>query len=85
MSKKILASIQCSSSIIIYAHEHYDNPVINAMNYFWPSKRAKFEIKEKFTNMYTMELDTTLELRTSDAPCNMEPEYSYSKEGIVKL
>ena len=75
------ARILCSSTILIYAHQRYDDPVIDAVDYFWPSKIAKFAIKEKFTNFYTMELETTSELETIEDPCNMDSEYSYSKEG----
>ena len=32
-----------------------------------------------------MELETTSNLGTSDAPCNIDSEYSYSKEGTDKL
>ena len=79
--KMKFARILCSSTILIYAHQRYDDPVIDAVDYFWPSKIAKFVIKEKFTNFYTMELETTSEHETSEAPCNMDSEYSYSKEG----
>ena len=55
------------------------------MDFFWPSKVAKFTIKEKFTNYYSMELEKTSELETSDSPCIIDAEYSYSKEGTDKL
>ena len=32
-----------------------------------------------------MELETTSELDTSDTPCNVNSDYSYSKEGTDKL
>ena len=79
------ARILCSSTILIYAHQRYDDPVIDAVDCFWPSKIAKFVIKEKFTNFYTMELETTSELDTSDTPCNVDSEYSYSKERTNEL
>ena len=76
-----MLAIWCSSTIVIYAHEPYDKPVIDAMNLFWPSKPAKLVIKEKISNMYTMELEKNLVQETNEAPCNMESGYSYSKEG----
>ena len=79
------ASIYCYSIITIYAHQHYDNPTIDALDYFWPSKVAKFTIKDMVTNYYTMELDTTEDLETSEAPCSIDSEYSYSKEGTDKF
>ena len=68
-----------SSTILIYAHQHYETPVVDAVDYFWPSKVEKFVIKEKFTNYYTMELETTAKLEGTGAPCNVDSEYSYSK------
>ena len=42
-------------------------------------------VKEKFNNFYNMELDKTWKLTSRDDPCNINSEYSYSKEGIDKL
>ena len=70
---------------MIYAHQHYDNPIIDAMDYFWPSKVAKFVIKDKFSNFYTMEMEKTSEQDTSEAPCNVDMEYSFPQEGYDKL
>ena len=66
---------------MIYAHQHYDNPIIDAMDYFWPSKVAKFVIKDKFSNFYTMEMEKTSEQDASEAPCNADLEYSFPQEG----
>ena len=71
--------------MLIYAHQHYDNPIFDAVDFFWPSKVAKFTIKEKFQSFYNMELETTTKLETNDAPCNIDSEYSYSKEGTDEL
>ena len=70
---------------MIYAHQHYDNPIIDAMDYFWPSKVAKFVIKDKFSYFYSMEMEKKLELDTSETPCNVDMEYSFPQEGYDKL
>ena len=74
-------SIQCSSSIVIYAHQNYDIPLMDAMNFFWPTKIAKLDIKEKMNTFYTMELEKSLELGASDAPCNADLEYTFTEGG----
>ena len=66
----------------MYAHQHYDYPTINAIDYFWPSKVAKFAINKNVHSFYTMEMETNSELVTSGAPCNDNSDYSYSKERI---
>ena len=69
----------------MYAHQHYDNPTINAIDYFWPGKVAQFTLNKNVRSYYTMEMETMSELETSDAPCNDNIEYSYSKERIDQL
>ena len=68
------------STILIYAHEHYDSPVIDAVDLFRPSKVEKFAINEKHHTYYTLELETSAKLKKTDALCNADSEYSYSKE-----
>ena len=68
------------STILIYAHEHYDSPVIDAVDLFRPSKVEKFAINEKRHTYYTLELETSAKLKKTDALCNADSEYSYSKE-----
>ena len=75
----------CCSTILIYAHEHYDHPVIDAVAFYWPSKVAKFEILKNATNFHTMELERTSKMNTNLNPCSSDPEYSVSKEGTDVL
>ena len=72
------------STITLYAHEHYDYPTIDAMDYFWP-RVAKLSINKNYHSFYTMEMETHSELRTSEARCNDNNEYSFSKERINQL
>ena len=69
----------------MYAHQHYDYPTIDAIDYFRPAKVDKFTLNKNVRSYYTMEMETNIELGTSDSPCDDNLEYSYSKERIDQL
>ena len=81
----IFANIEISSTIMIYAHQHFDNPIVDAMDYHWPIKVTKFAIKAKFSTFYTMEMLKMSERGSNYSPCNLDLKYSYSKGGVYKI
>ena len=70
---------------MIYAHQHFDNPIVDAMDYHWPNKVTKFAIKAKLSTFYTMEMLKMSERGSKFSPCNLDLKYSYSKGGVYKI
>ena len=66
-------------TILAHFHEHYNTPVMDALNFAWPNEGTKLTLKFETLSIYTLKLETTEDINAAGAPCISESNYSYSQ------
>ena len=53
---------------------------MDALNFAWPNQGTKVTLKDETLAIYSLKLETTDDIDSTDAPCISDLDYSYSKE-----
>ena len=72
----------CSRSVVLYAHEHYDNPVLDVIQSTGHTDVIKVDLKKDIFYQLNLRLEKVVDLDSPSAPCTHDSNYSAFLESI---
>ena len=68
--------------MVLYAHEHYDNPVLDVIQSAGRTDFVKLDLKKDISYQCNLRLENVVDLDSTFTPCSRNSNYSATLESI---